>query len=1223
MNKKFTSRILSMLLAVLMLISMMPTSVFAAPASDIPAEMLDNVFLDALEYTGYKVQAQRDDGTIFKKYSGGATAYLSKISYGLNKYGTETVAKSGTATGLAPDIAGFESSGLCCASFVSYVYYNYLPNIAGIDTSSATRPYNLRTATAYNAAANAWVSAGTARRISFSQNANGNNFIPSEDIPIGSLIIFKHIPTGDIAHVAVYAGYYNGTHFVFHVGNDRGPEISSIVGMSKGDYPEAVVQVVTPEFVEAAGKIEVYKKDPKGAALSGAYFIATNTSTGAEYAIGPTDSRGYACTKERLPFGTYKIVETVFPTDYTYSGTKEWTRTVSASNNGVVTIQAVNELKKGNIEVYKKSSGTNEALKGAIFTVYDMSGAKVTTIGPTNDRGYAKSADIPYGSYRVVETTFPFNYEPDGQTEWKVTIDTAHGSLATVNAYNRLKKGHIEVLKSDAESGKDLSGAEFTVYDLAGEEIAVIGPTDKNGYAKSGEIIYGDYIVKETKVPVNYQPDGDAQWKVTIDDNSPLITLDIANLRQYGMVKVRKTAEDGLVEGLTFRLTGTSEYGESVDMTAVTNAVGTAVFERVPIGTDYTLSEENTPERYVIPEVQNISVEWNKVTERQFDNILKKWRADVLKVDASLRSNGGHENLQMLSLDSDSIVENLGYPYGETQGDATLAGAVYGVYRYDELVDTYVTDKNGYFLTDYYPCGEGWNIREITPSEGYLLDETVYWLGVTPGQYTLEKNTEELDVYEDIIFGSLYLIKHMDDGSTGLETVEAGAEFEVFLKTAGSYENARDTERDYLITNEHGYAGTKQLPYPTANLLPGYGPDAEDAEVNVPGKDGNPDNYDYPDRESAVFVFDENGVFQKEQCGVYNDNGITRWINNGMLVWHAGLVKDGDDYRYFKRNGMVTSVETYVAKTNDLLPAAKYTFDAEGKLMKLEGLHEDLNGNLCYYVVYVKNYAGLVEVDGSYYYIASDLKAVKNGTYYVTKTNGLKDAGFYSFDADGKMIIKNGLVEENGDLYYYVDGAKTAAGLIEWEGNYYYIASNLKAVKDAKHYVFADKANGLKPAGWYWFNADGTMFLEGIREDNGTKYYYKDGVKNYAGLVKIDDAYYYVKSDCTVVCGRSYYVTKANGLMPNAVYTFGADGKMEIKNGIYREKLGDGNEYLFYYVNNVRQVNTGLVQLDDGSYIYVRSGANLAVGSYYVSKTNDLLPKGTYTFGEDGKMIIS
>ena len=433
----------------------------------------------------------------------------------------------------------------------------------------------------------------------------------------------------------------------------------------------------------------------------------------------------------------------------------------------------------------------------------------------------------------------------------------------------------------------------------------------------------------------------------------------------------------------------------------------------------------------------------------------------------------------------------------------------------------------------------------------------------------------------------------------------------------------KDGDSYYFYQNQKPVTGMVRVPYPAADLLPGYGPDAEDAEVNVPGKEGNPDNYDYPDRESALFVFDENGVFQKDQCGVYNDNGITRWINNGMLVWHAGLVKDGGDYRYFKRNGMVMSKETYVAKNNDLLKAAKYTFDAEGRLMKLEGLHEDLNGNLCYYVDYVKNYAGLVEVDGSFYYIASDLKAVKNCTYYVTKTNDLKPAGYYTFDADGKMVIKNGLVEENGDLYYYVDGAKTAAGLIEWDGNYYYIASNLKAVKDAKHYVFADKANGLKSAGWYWFNADGTMYLEGIREENGTKYYYKDGVKNYAGLIEISGDYYYVKSDCSVVCDRSYYVTKSNGHMPSATYTFDADGKMVIKNGIYREKLGDGNEYLFYYVNNVRQVGTGLVQLDDGSYIYVRSGANLAVGSYYVSKTNNLLPKGTYTFGEDGKMVVN
>ena len=412
-----------------------------------------------------------------------------------------------------------------------------------------------------------------------------------------------------------------------------------------------------------------------------------------------------------------------------------------------------------------------------------------------------------------------------------------------------------------------------------------------------------------------------------------------------------------------------------------------------------------------------------------------------------------------------------------------------------------------------------------------------------------------------------------------------------------------------------------RVPYPSAEILPGYGSDKEDADVNIPGKEGNPNNYDYPDGESALFVFDENGVFQKDRCGVYDDNGVTRWISNGMVIWHAGLVKDGDDYRYFKRNGMVADVETYVAKTNGLLKAAKYTFGTDGKLMKLEGLHEDLNGNLCYYVNYVKSYAGLVKVDGDFYYVASDLKAVKDSTYYVTKTNDLKPAGYYTFDADGKMIIKNGLVEENGDLYYYEDGAKVANGLIEWNGNYYYIASNLKAVKDAKHYIFKDKANGLKPQGWYWFNANGMMFLDGFREENGTKYYYKDGLKNYAGLIKADGDYYYVKSDCSVVAGRSYYVTKTNGLIPAGTYEFDANGKLQEKNGIYREKLSNGNEYLFYYVDNVRQINSGLVQLSNGNYIYVRSGANLAVGSYYVSKTNNLLPKGTYTFGEDGIMI--
>lgn len=713
------SRVIACFMALLMLIVGIPITGLAAPASDIPSEMLNNDFLDALAYTGYNVQGQKNDGTIFKKYSSQATAYGSNISYGLTKYGTETVANSSTKTGRAPDIAGFESSGLCCASYVSYVYYNYLPNIKGIDTSSLTRPTNTRLAQAYEDAANKWVAEGKARRIAFTQNSAGA-LTPAEKIPIGSIITFKRISNGTIGHVAIYAGEYAGKHFTTHVGTSRGPEITLIDNSIKGDEPKVVSQIVVPSIVENSGKIEVYKKDTNGTALSGAYFTATNTATGSQFIIGPTNNRGYAVSQEDMPYGSYKVVETVFPKNYTYSGTKEWNVTISSANDGIVTIQAVNQL----------------------------------------------------------------------------------------------KKGHIEILKSDAESGKDLSGAEFTVYDSKGTAVTVIGPTNANGYAKSGEITYGSYTVKETKEPTHYYQEENKSWSVTLNDDSPLITLDIANLRKYGSVKITKTAEDSLIENLKFELTGTSVYGDEIKMEATTNAIGEAIFPSVPIGTDYTIREINTPARYVIPQEQHAEVEWNLVCERGFHNALKKWRVDLFKLDSELDTHSSVPQPHMLSKKtSDSLVDEFGYPYGESQGDASLAGAVYGVYRYDKLIDTYTTDKNGYILTDYYVCGEGWNIREITPSEGYLLDTEIHWLGMEPEHFTIEYNTEYIDVQEDIIKGKIALIKHMDNGDTQIETPEARAEFEVYLKSSGTYQQAKETERAYLETDEHGYAETDWLPY--------------------------------------------------------------------------------------------------------------------------------------------------------------------------------------------------------------------------------------------------------------------------------------------------------------------------------------------------------------------------------------------------------------------------
>lgn len=142
-----------------------------------------------------------------------------------------------------------------------------------------------------------------------------------------------------------------------------------------------------------------------------------------------------------------------------------------------------------------------------------------------------------------------------------------------------------------------------------------------------------------------------------------------------------------------------------------------------------------------------------------------------------------------------------------------MAGAVYGIYKGEQLIDTYTTDKNGQFVTKYYICGDDWSLREIEPSEGYLLDESAYHIGAEAKNYTVEYNSTANDVTEQIIKGKIALIKHTDDGETQLETPEVGAEFEVFLKSAGGYDAAKDSERDYLICDENGFAETKDLPY--------------------------------------------------------------------------------------------------------------------------------------------------------------------------------------------------------------------------------------------------------------------------------------------------------------------------------------------------------------------------------------------------------------------------
>lgn len=348
-----------------------------------------------------------------------------------------------------------------------------------------------------------------------------------------------------------------------------------------------------------------------------------------------------------------------------------------------------------------------------------------------------------------------------------------------VKDYVKLKTsyGSAKIVKT-SEDGK-IDGVSFTV---TGNGVNQIVKTNSRGEIQIDNLTPGVYTVTEL-VDNKYEPQ--EVRRVTVVSGQTA-TVTFSNVLKRGDLTVTKTAEDGLSEGAKFHLFGTSLSGLSVNEYAVVGKDGKAYFKDVLIGTGYTLEEVNTEIRYVIPEKQTATIEWNKVTDKSFNNILKKWNVTVTKSDSK---------------------------NGTAQGDATLGGAVYGIYKGEQLIDTYTTDTNGQFTTKYYVCGDDWSMREIAPSEGYLLDESAHHIGAEAKNYTVEYNSTANDVLETVRKGKIALIKHCDDGSTQIETPEVGAEFEVFLKSAGSFNAARDTERDILVCDEFGFAETKDLPY--------------------------------------------------------------------------------------------------------------------------------------------------------------------------------------------------------------------------------------------------------------------------------------------------------------------------------------------------------------------------------------------------------------------------
>ena len=716
------------------------------------------------------------------------------------------------------------------------------------------------------------------------------------------------------------------------------------------------------------GSLQITKTAEDGLVEGLRFHLFGTSASGAkvdEYAT--TNAVGVA-TFESIPIGTGYTVEEVdtankYIVPDSQSAAIEW--------NKVTNLSFDNTLKRGDLEITKTSEdGLVEGVKFHLFGTA-TNGDEVDLYATTNSSGVAKFTNVLIGSnYTVEEVETADRYvvpaEQKTPIEWN--------KVMKLSFENELKRGDLQVTKT-SEDGL-IEGVEFHLYGTAlnGESIDVYAATNAEGVAAFKDILIGsNYTIEEVNTKAWYiVPENQTapiEWeKVT--------SLSFDNVLKRGSLKVVKTSEDGLNEGVKFHLYGTSDSGIAVDEYAVTDENGVATFSNILIGSGYVIEEVDTDIRYVVPENQEGAVEWNKVTQKSFENILKKFRVTLTKVDSET---------------------------GEPQGDAKLSGAVYGLYKGDEFIESYTTDENGQFTTDYYPCGDDWSIREITPSEGYLLDEESYHVGAEAKLYTVELNITEIGSKEEIIKGNIAIIKHCDNGETGVDTPEAGAKFEIYLKSAGSFEDALDSERDLLICDEFGYAESKMLPYGTYTVH------------QVSGWDGRELMPDFD-----VYISN-------------NDQTYRFLLNNAVFESYIKVVK----------------VDSETGKTIPYAGAGFQIYNPEGELVSMTYTYPEVTVIDTFYttsdgtlitpekLAYGKGYS-LVEVQAPYGYVldatpisfdVDEDNSTEEGeiTLIVVEKTNAPQKGIVSILKTGEVFSS---VIQNGDLYTPVYEVKGLAGAV-------------------------------------------------------------------------------------------------------------------------------------------------------------------------------------------------
>ena len=735
----------------------------AANQGSIPDHMWDNTILRALEYTGYDLQKQKDNGQLYEyRYFGSRLKtndpdVLSDIGYwssGSCPNGDETVADASTPTGKAPNISYFERQGLVCASFVTYYLCNYLPNIEGIDTSTVyNKAKELGSDGNYYYLTTVRLWKNTLDALSNQAGAGVTKYTNSKDayanlVP-GDVIVFAK-DSGSLAHVGIYAGAYDlwsyGSnlgeyHFMIHVGNSRGPEITVVEWMNTSgtDKDSSPIAWYHLDFndIQENGYIEVNKEDPNGNGLAGAYFTATDNATGTNYVIGPTDSSGYAISGE-LPLSTFSVVESVFPSGYQASGQSQWTVTLTKDTpNMTVTINAVNELITGRGKIVKET--TNGGSKaGWNFTVKDSSGNKIGDY--VTDASGEIVLDLLPGNYQVSETDGVYKYWVNDPEPTK-TLTVKANETATVTFRNQWR-GQAQIVKT-ATNGGSVAGWHFTVKDASGN---VVGNyvTDATGVITL-DLEPGTFTVTETDGVYPYWHNDPQPSKTVTVKAGETATVTFTN-QWLGKAKIVKTASNGgSIEGWEFTIYDAS--GNKVG-TYVTDSAGTIVADLQPGSYSVVESDKGDPYWYCDTEPKSIVVKAGETAEVSFHN---QWigKAKIVKTLDNPEAGTVEGWTFTISRVTDAQTEYL----------VTVKTGADGTILYD-------LEPGQYQITEVLEENSLWQsvsgISQIITVKAGETAEAAFTNALRPGKISVQK----VDIHGEPLAGAKFVLQWSEDGIT-------------------------------------------------------------------------------------------------------------------------------------------------------------------------------------------------------------------------------------------------------------------------------------------------------------------------------------------------------------------------------------------------------------------------------------------------------------------------